>query len=201
MDYNGEFLMEEDMFNDTIKIEGFVEIRNGDMVIKAKNKFVQTILQHIINFISMGIIPGSNAASQGPISVYNMYVGTDIAQATLYNTAALTTPIGGAPGTAPNSIGGVTSNPSNGVFQMSITATWNAGTLPGDPTIGEMALYLDMYSAPASLFAYQWVMQPYAPGGAKLASRLAAADGVFAPFAINSANPLSIVWTIQVSFV
>lgn len=183
---------------ETIKIEGFVEIRNGATVIKAKNKFVQTTLQHILNFLSL---TGSVAAPNfnGPSNTFNMYVGTDTVTATVYNTTALTAPIGGAPGTAPNSIGAVTSNPSNGVFQIVMTAVWNAGSLPGNPTVGEMALYLNLFPA-GTLEAYGWIAN-YLPGAAVLGSRLAAGDAAFTPFVVNSANPLSIVWTIQFSFV
>lgn len=190
------------MTGQTIKVEGFVEIRNGDKVIKAKNKFVQTMLQNILNFLSNYTCQNAGNYWQGPTTSFNMYVGIDAAQVTLYNTTALTTPIGGAPGTAPNSIGGVTSNPSNGVFLINFTATWNAGTLPGNPTIGELALYLSVFAA-GNLSAYQWSTGTGGGGTGTpvLVSRLAAADGVFSPFAINSANPLSIVWTIQLSFV
>ena len=197
---------------DSIKILGEVEIRNGDTVIKAKNKFVQTILQHITNALSNSVLYGGGGGFptdgwHGPtdstVGGPKMYVGTDIAQVTLYNTAALTTPIGGAPGTAPNLVIGNTSNPSNGVFQMSITATWNAETLPGNPTIGEMALYLNVYPAPANLKAFGWSIvfgSPYSPGAVALASRLSVADGSFVAFVVDSTKPLAITWTITVSF-
>lgn len=195
MDNWGEFLM----ISDTVKIKGFVEIKNGDTIIKAENKFVQTTLQLIINWLSMTHVPTNwNVGSYGPTYIYNMYIGTDITTATLFNTSALISPIGTAPGTAPNAKGGVTSNPSNGVFRIIITATWNAGTVSG--MVGEMALYLNLLSAPTNLKVYGWsdVVQPTS---AVLASRLAVADGAFSPFTINTANPLTITWTIQLSFV
>lgn len=190
------------MTGQTIKVEGFVEIRNGDKVIKGKNKFVQTMLQNILNFLSANFLKNQGDYWYGPTTSFNMYVGTNTAQVTLYNTTVLTAPIGGAPGTAPNSIGGVTSNPSNGVFLINFTATWNAGTLPGNPTIGELALYLSVFAA-GSLNPYQWTSGTGGGGTGTpvLVSRFAAADGVFTPFTINSANPLSIVWTIKYSFV
>ena len=186
------------MTNDTIKIEGFVEIRNGDTVIKAKNRFVQTLLQHVLNFLSCTSAPAPLNTQRGPMQAVNMYVGTDTTTPTVYNTTVLTSQIGIAPGTPPTTIGGTTQNPSNGVFRIIITATWNAGSLPGNPTIGEMALYMTVFPS-GTLRSFAWVDSGTPP--AILASRLAVADGTFSAFTINSANPLSIVWTIQLSFV
>lgn len=187
------------VLGDSIKIVGEVEIRNGDKVIKAKNRFVETILQHICNITSL--YRGINGAATwffGPTNSPNMYLGTNTVTATAYNTTALTTPIGGAPGTPPNLIIGNTSNPSNGVFQMSITATWNAGTVVG--TVGEMALYLAMYPG-GNLRAFNWlIFNGVYSGGANLASRLSVADGSFSAFVIDNTKPLVITWVITVSF-
>lgn len=188
------------IFGDSIKITGEVEIRNGDTVIKAKNRFVQTILQHITNSMTLNFInaSGGNSGWLGPINAPNMYLGTNTATATAYNTSALTTPIGGAPGTAPNLIIGNTSKPSNGVFQMSITATWNAGTISG--TVGEMALYFNLQSA-GNLFAWAWSRTSGPLSGTViLASRLSVADGSFSAFLIDNTKPLAVTWTIKVSF-
>lgn len=191
------------VLKDTLKIVGDVEIRNGDNIIKAKNRFTQTILQHICNMISLSDIPngGGVVGVQGPMQtpVEHIYLGTDVATPTVYNTTALTTPIGGAPGTAPDLMSGNTSNPSNGNFQISITATWNAGTLPLNPTVGEMALYLNMFSAPTNLQAFAWTTS-YSPPGQVLTSRLSVADGSFVAFAIDSTKPLAVTWIITVSF-
>lgn len=182
-----------------IEIKGFVEIRNGDAIVKAENKFVQTTLQLIMNWLSLTHTPANmNNSGQGPMNIYNIYIGSDLATPTLYDTTVLTLPIGTAPGTAPNAKGGTTSNPSNGVFRTIITATWNPGTVSG--IVGEMALYLNLYSAPTYLKTFGW-SEIYQPPIAVLASRLAVADGAFSSFAINTANPLTITWTIQFSFV
>ncbi len=191
---------------ENIKIEGFVEIRNGDTIIKGKNKFVQTLLQTILNFLASSTAGSSNGGCTscvfGPadpnLSMYQMYIGTDTGTVTAYNTTALTSPIvPPAPGTAPTVITASQTNPSNGVFQINITARWDAGTVSG--TVGEMALYMNLFAA-GNLRAFQW-SSTYIPSNATLASRFAVADGVFSQFAINVANPLIIVWTIQLSFV
>lgn len=181
-----------------IKIEGFVEIRNGDTIIKAKNKFVQTILQHILNWLSMYYVPSSQIIN-GPTYNYNMYIGTDMTTPTAYNTSVLISPIGTVPGTAPNSRSGNVTNPSVSIYRMIITMEWNAGTVSG--TVGEIALYLNMLPAPANRMPYQWAMDyTYQYNTPVLVSRLAVADGTFSSFTINTANPLTIVWTIQLSF-
>ena len=188
----------EKLKDDILKIEGFVEIRNGDTVIKAKNRFTQVMIQHICNMISWS----STTAPQqvlGPINSENIYLGINTTTPTAYNTTVLANPIGIAPGTAPNLLLGNTSNPSDGVFQMSISATWNSGTVSG--TVGEMALYLNMFAA-GNLQTFQWSGN-YNPGTIVLASRLsvADADGSFpTPFFIDNTKPLVVTWTLQVSF-
>lgn len=190
--------------SENIKIEGFVEIRNGDKVFKGKNKFVQNLLQTILNFLSNARAGSSGAGCTqcvaGPadpsLGMYTMYLGTDTVTVTVYNTTALTSPIGGAPGTPPNTLTASQTNPSNGVYQINITATWNAGTVSG--TVGEMALYMNLIAVP-NLRAFAWDAL-YFPQNASLGSRFAAADGAFSPFLINEANPLTIIWTIELSF-
>lgn len=183
---------------DTIKMEGIVKIQNGDTCIKAKNKFVQTTLQHIANMISgSGWVSYSGLYFYGPLLYYNMYIGTDTTTPTLYNSTALSLPIGTSPGTVPNSINGSVTNPSNGIFNMVITATWNQGRVSG--TVGEIALYLNMYPA-GNLKPFQLSNTNYNPNSAIMASRLSVADGAFSAFTINTGNPLSIAWTIQLRF-
>lgn len=185
------------VLKDTLKIVGEVEIRNGDTVIKAKNRFVQTILQNICNMMSFSArLTLALNEFQGAMFIRNIYLGTDIAIPTAYNTTALTFPIGIAPGTAPNTLIGSTSNPSDGVFQITMTATWNSGTVSG--TVGETALYLNVFPA-GNLKAFGW-SGLYQPGAAVLASRLSVADGSFEAFLIDDTKPLVVTWTLQVIF-
>ena len=178
---------------DSIKIQGFVDIKNGDTHIKGKNKFTQSILKHIINFLSNDHSGSTNTTNFGCYS-YTIYIGADTITQTLYNTTTLTTPIGTAPGTPPNILSGGVTNPSPGVFKITITATWNPGTVSG--TVGEMALYLSSHD---TLEPFGWYSA--APQSSnRLASRLSVANGNFSAFGINIANPLVITWTIQLSF-
>lgn len=178
---------------DSIKIQGFVDIKNGDTHIKAKNKFTQSILKHIMNFLSNGNGAAIPTMTFGCYT-YSMYIGTDTITPTVYNTTVLVSPIGTSPGTGPNILSGSSTNPSNGIFNITITATWNPGTISG--TVGEMALYIDSFD---SLQGFRWggILNPQT---SKLASRLSVADGSFSSFNINTSNPLIITWTIQLSF-
>ena len=188
-----DFNRNENINLDTIKIEGLVEIQNGDTHIKARNKFTQSLLKHIMNFMS-------NAHSSNPVTMklctysYNMYIGTDTTTLTAYNTTVLTSPIGPSPGTGPNILSGSSTNPLAGIFKVIVTATWEAGTVTG--TVGEMGLYLNTFDA---LQGFGWGSDVNTTGN-RLACRLAVADGDFSAFTISTPNPLIISWTIQLSF-
>jgi hypothetical protein len=178
---------------DSIKIQGFVDIKNGDTHIKGKNKFTQSILKHIMNLLSNGHNSSISNMYFGCYS-YTMYIGSNTATPTLYNTTVLVSPIGTTPGTAPNILSGSATNPSAGIFKITITATWNPNIVSG--TVGEMALYLNSFD---TLQTFGWTTGMPASGN-KLVSRLSVADGDFSAFTITTSNPLVIVWTIQLSF-
>lgn len=190
--------IKKDVNLNEINVEGFVEIINGDNKIKAKNKLVQSMLAWFANMTSIygPSFGGAGAGWSLGTNGYQMYIGTDTTTPTLYNATVLTSPIGTSPGLAPNSTGGSVTNPSNGVFRILFSTTWDAGTISG--TVGEMALYLKVKG---TLQGFQW--NTYVSGTSEtlqLISRLAAADGAFTPFVINTANPLTINWTMQFSF-
>lgn len=184
--------------DDNIKIRGIVEIINGDNRITAENKFVQSMLAWLCNMTSFSYF---SCAGSGYwyLSTYawDIYLGTDTTTITNYNTSVLTTSVGGAPGTVAAIKTGSTSNPSNGVFRVTFTATWNPNVL-GSPTIGEMALYLSVRN---TLQPFGWY-EPYGGGTEtkQLVSRLAVADGAITPFTINPVNPITVNWTIQYSY-
>ena len=175
---------------DSVKIRGIVEIINGDKKIVAENKFVQSMVVWLANMTSISQIWNEHA----PLSNWDVYLGIDTNTTTKYNTTALTTPIGTAPGTVANIKTGSTSNPSNGVFRVTFTTTWNPATL-GSATVGEMALY---FSIRGILQGFGWVTD--GTETKQLASRLAVADGAFTAFTINPVNPVTVNWTIQYSF-
>jgi hypothetical protein len=188
---------------ESIKIKGLVEIINGDTYIVAENKFVQNMLIRLVNMTTMSRFNDNFGGGTWGMSTYawDVYIGTDTTTGTVYNTPSLSNPIGTTPGTAANIKTGSTSNPSNGVFRVTFSTTWNPGTVSG--TVGEMALYLSVKS---TLQSFGWTLLASSIGYGsfqetkQLVSRLAAADGTLTPFIINTINPLTINWTVQFNF-
>ena len=62
---------------DSLKISGFVEIINGDNKIDAKNKFVQSMLQWLINMTAINQVRLSNQSWPISTNSWNIYLGTD----------------------------------------------------------------------------------------------------------------------------
>lgn len=109
--------------------------------------------------------------------------------ATAYNTTQLASIIS----TAPNTISGSISNPSAGVYNITMTATWNAGTL-GTPTITEAALYAIgnnvLQTFGASAITQSCVMM----------DRICSTNSDFTAFEVNASNPLTLDYTIEVAY-
>lgn len=161
-----------------IKMEGFVEIWNGKTHIKAKNHFVDQMLSDLTSGFIGNQDPVSGLASAWTIKTGGfMVLGTNTATVTTHGMSALTAPIGGAPGTKPDTQSFSNTNPSGGVYRSIFTVVWNAGNISG--TVGEIGLYL-----------YNNTMK----------SRLSNADSDFTSFVIDDTVPLTIAWTIQFSF-
>lgn len=181
---------------DSVKIRGIVEIKNGDKIIHAENRFVQSMLVWLTNFCSINYAyPTSNSKNKYiSTSAWDIYCGTDTNTSTLYNTTVLTSPIGTSPGTPANSKSGGTTNPANGIFNVTYSATWPAGSISG--TVGEIGLYLSVLG---TLQPFGWVYQINNTSEPKvLVSRLSVTDtGGFSQFTIDTQFPLVISWTIQ----
>lgn len=112
--------------------------------------------------------------------------------ATAYNTTQLASIIN----TAPNTVSGSVSNPSVGVYKMTSTATWNAGTL-GTPTITEAGLYCQTYSSALASFGATFNSSDT---DINLVDRICSTDGDFTAFTVNAANPLTLYYPVQISF-
>jgi len=178
---------------ESIKITGIVRIiQGGKVVIEARNHFVN---QGLMALISLLCIDSHGATSFAPAYQWTVSrgysgirLGSNIATATTNIMTDLVTPLGGWASSASLS----RSNPSSGVYQVTYTSTWDAGSVSG--TIGEVGLYLYIWDA----------LQPaggYSGAPAKrLASRLSVADGDFTAYTINPALPLTVQWIIQFSF-
>ena len=180
-----------------INVEGYVETANGDQKIEGNNKLLPSILVWFANLTSIRYFLYGGIGYSWYLGSYQwqMYLGTDTITPTILSTTALTSPIGTGLGTAPNTTGGSNTNPSNGVFRILFSATWNPGTVSG--TVGEMGLHLRVRN---TLQAYQWTVGAGTTETLQLVSRLAVADGAFSSFSINTAAPLTVNWTMQFSF-
>jgi hypothetical protein len=121
-----------------------------------------------------------------------MYIGSDTSTPTTVSMTSLVSPIGTAPGTAPNG-----KSFSGGYYSTSTTpvvitwiSSWNAGTVSG--TLGEAGLYLFI-----NYFGLTNGGTATNPG---LASRLSAADGSFTAFTINTSVALTITWIVSLVY-
>jgi len=190
-----EYDIEKTYVGDFIGIRGTVKIENGEHIVIGKNHWVgqgfEIIGQYLTNNTQYSYYV------QGASLNWNIYVGSDTSTTTTVGMTSLVSPIGTAPGTAPNtkSNSGRYYSSSTTPIVLTWVAIWNAGTVSG--TLGETGLYLwDMY--------YNTGIKPvtnasYATMPA-LASRLSAADGSFTAFAINTAAALTVTWTVSLVY-
>jgi hypothetical protein len=165
--------------SDTLSLVGIVVIENGENKVIGRNHWVGQGLETIGSYLIGG-------ASNGAAS--NIYIGSDTLIPTTVSLVGLISPIGSSPGTAPNifnvsySINLSSTIPATVVYN----AVWNAGTVSG--TLGEVGLYLKGYGGlSGSTYATN-------PG---LGARMAAADGAFTPFVINTSVALNVSWFIR----
>lgn len=185
------------MKNTAIQLEGMVTIRQGDRVLaRAANHFVDQGLKSIISLIIFGSLT-TNQAIRCAAHGWKTYLGSDTSTPTNTGHTALVSPIGTAPGTPPNSTtGSVKDGSSDGVWHGKYIATWNAGTVSG--TVGEAGLYLCLPILNQTAFKWQASLTSET---LYMASRLSSADGDFSSFVIDDTVPLTVEWTVQMSFV
>ncbi len=187
------------LVKDAVIVEGFVEITNGDNHIIAKNSFVNQGLIALVNLMSVSGFSANQTPAQGWTTKANssMRVGQDTVTSTTGVMIALQTPIGAGIGTAPNTQTIANSNPAADQWQVTYTATWNAGTLAA-LTLGEVGLFLFIWTAVQGL---QTAGTPgVAPTAHTLFSRMASADGKFVSFVINPAAAVNVTWVINFTF-
>jgi hypothetical protein len=165
--------------SDTLSVVGIVVIENGENKVIGRNHWVGQGLETIGSYLVGSA--GNGAAS-------TIYIGSDTLIPTTVSMTGLIVPIGSAPGTAPNtfnvsySINLSSTIPATVVYN----AIWNARTVSG--TLGEVGLYLQGYGGlSGSTYATN-------PG---LGARMAAADGAFTPFVINTSVALNVSWFIR----
>jgi hypothetical protein len=185
----------EEKAGDHIKIEGLIEIRNGDKVITGKNHIVGQGLKHIINLM---ICTGTRNAYENfnkNSYYYNARIGSDISNTTTVGATALSADFG----SNPNSKAISASNISTTIFDLNVTATWNAGTVTG--TLGEVGILWGMLSGgvlKTAQFTSDSTQDPLSTQ--LLFSRMSAGDGDFSAFTIDNTKPLTVSWTLRLTF-
>jgi hypothetical protein len=178
---------------------GEVTIRNGDRVFKARNHFVDLGLKGLIS--TMLFASGHAGSGTYPwnlwSNIWNIYLGSDTITPTTTDMTALVSPIGVAPGTAPNSksVPTIHSGSGDGDWYAIWSATWNPGTVSG--TLGEGALY--MKAPDKATFGWAFSVAGYDPSVVMI-SRLSSADTDFSSFVIDNTKPLTVDWTIHFRF-
>lgn len=174
----------------TVNVSGTVRIENGDNVFEYDNKITGVALAYFTSIFAGHVMTDRTFQNYRWSTVANNFVvlGTDTTHPTLWNTTALTSPIGTAPGTKPVAMNAATSQLGNDFF-LTWLFTFPAGTMAG--TVGEMAFY---WNTNGGLCANNANL-PVA--GSSLNSRLSVADGEMAPWLIDSQKPIIITWTYK----
>jgi len=182
-----EYNIEKAYVGDFIGIRGTVKIENGEHVAIGRNHWVAQGLETIASYLVY-----NGQGMWGAVINWNIYIGSDTSTTTTVGMTSLVSPIGTAPGTAPNttSYSGVYYSTSTTPVVLTYIATWNAGTVSG--TLGEVGLYLYMNTGGLTNGA--------AASNPGLASRLSAADGSFTSFTINTAAALTVTWTVSLVY-
>ena len=181
---------------DALLIQGKVTICQGEgkdkkVIVKdAENHWVDAGLKGLVSAL---VCSKENQNISPWAAGVQMYLGSDTAAPTTHGMTALTTPIGTAPGTPPNSINGASrTNPATGKWQTSVTAVWNSGTVSG--TVGELALYLRAFSN----LTVGWTLTTN-PANV-MVSRLSSASSDFSSFAIDPSKSLTVEWRLSISY-
>jgi hypothetical protein len=133
---------------------------------------------------------GVAAGSSGVPTVPSIRLGTG-GGSTVHGTTALTTICN----TPPNTVTGLTSNPSGGNYKTTITATWNTGTIAAI-TVTEAAIYCELYNS-LGTFGTQITQNPTS---VYLVDRISSADSDFTSFTVNTAKPLSCQYGLQIGY-
>lgn len=180
-----------------ILVTGVVTVRQGDKVLirEAINHFVDAGLKGLISTLIVKCKSGDSSKYWHLWSYgWNIYLGSDVSTATITTMTALVSPIGTPPGTAPNSKDGTPRDGSaDGDWYVTLTATWNAGTISG--TLGELGLYMN---APDKS-DFDWEAYAEYPA-AVMVSRLSSTDLDFSSFVIDAGEPLTVEWKVKFTF-
>lgn len=167
-----------------LKIESWVEIRNGKTVIKARNKFLDAMVKTLANYIGFYVDDTMNLMNRN--NNIKMKLGTDTTTPTTPSMTALVSDLNIDPDSKTTAMGQV----SAGVYDITFTQTWNAGKIENGTQIGEIGLYTT-HACKTLNTLYQI---------SALLTRLSSADGDFTAFTVDASVPLTIAYTIRLSY-
>jgi hypothetical protein len=193
-----DVLKRRNTFGDRIIIKDEVLVYEGDKLkFKTKGHIVDMGLILLINFLSASVNNGSYTVQ------YPSYLWT--AKTTYMRlgiggsiTTHGTTGLSNVENTPPSSQSGANTNPDQGCYRVSWSATWNAGVLSAI-TVTEIGLWLCMLGAALTLQNFGWTPLQQA-GSVQFFSRISQADGDFSQFVVNTSVPLTIEWRLTFSF-
>ena len=175
-------------------------VKSGRKILFAtKGHIVNAGLMMLGNFFAINSL--ANASQSAYTPAYNWGSLTSYIQlgtggnSTTFSTTGLTTPVS----TKANSQSGSFTNPSNGVFKVNFTATWNAGSLSAI-TITEMGLWLNVFSGLTTMQTFGANPSELQTSQAFFFSRISSTDGDFTSFVVNTSVPLTITWTLTFQY-
>lgn len=157
-------------------------------------KFMNQGCQVLANIIGATTTSGNNpvySISYGWTSKTTyMVIGSNTSSGNTAGLTGLVAPIGSSPGTKPTTQSFSTTAVSSGVYKVTYTGTWNAGSVSG--TVGEIGLYLAIWNTGFQGFHTCSQQQ----STTLFVARRSAADGHFVSFSIDTGKPLTISWDI-----
>ena len=188
------------MSGDKILVTEQYVVKSGNKILFAtKGHIVNAGLMMLGNFFAIDNIASNSQSAYmpahgwGSMATY-IQLGTG-GNSTTFSTTGLTTPVS----TKANSQSGSFTNPSNGVFKVNYTATWNAGALSAI-TVTEMGLWLNVFSNITTMQTFAGSPVESQTATAFFFSRISSTDGDFTSFVINTSVPLTITWTLTFQY-
>lgn len=187
------------MCDETIKINGIVDINNGDNKFESSNHMLNNGFKAIFGILLLTYVsrftgyPYNRTCSvQFPINSWYIRVGTDTTTITTPTMSGLTSLIDIAPSMKQVI---VTDGTDTGHYKITYRCIWDAGTISG--TIGELGLYMRAGEQISQWSAYG--NNVVIAADVKMIARLSSADGLVSPIIIDETKPLIIDWNMNFS--
>lgn len=188
-----------------LHIWGEALIKNGDTVIRARNKIVGQGLAGIVALLGNGVTTTHSSSNNGnfawpPLFETNQQTRSRIRVGTGTGaTADGTTALVSETATAADSTAETEDNPSSGVYRVKFTATWNAGTIAA-VTVTEIGIFGFLRAGGVTQQPSNTGVSTWNGTANSMFARLSSTDSEFTSFLINTAAPLTIEYRIVFTF-